>query len=269
MLYYFSIILVVLIIGYGLVVLLVYLIQVRLLLNPEQLVEEHEFLFEAKFEELNLFPSKKVRLNCLHFRINEPKGVVLYLHGKSRNMEEWALHFIDFTSKGFDFFTFDYRQFGKSKGPLSEQALFRDALFVYNYLQEEYATDQIVIYGRSLGSGIATKLATEVKAPHLMLETPYLSLEEMAKKIAWYLPIKLIIKYPIPTFKYLRKRTELTYVFHGTADEYIPFRHSVRLKLANKKTLKLYPIYGGMHDDLSTFDEYHRVLQKSLDACVS
>lgn len=257
-----------LIVGYTLLLLVVYLIQVRLILNPSPLPDTHEFRFDDPFEESFLFPKNGVRINCLQFKAIESKGVVLYLHGKSRNLEDWAKHYKDFTSKGFDFFVYDYRKFGKSRGPLSEKALYNDAKFVYRHLAKEYPEGQIIIYGRSLGSGIATKLAQEVQAPHLMLETPYLSMEAMAQRIAWYLPVKLIIKYPIPTFKFLRNRKKITYVFHGTEDEFIPFRHSVRLKIANKNSLKLFPIYGGMHDDLGDFKEYHDHLEFALQECI-
>ena len=93
--------------------------------------------------------------------------------------------------KGYEVLVMDYRTYGKSRGQLSEPALYNDAQLCYNYVNERSAADQITIYGRSLGSGIASYIAANNEARQLVLETPYYSMRSMANHSVPYLPISL------------------------------------------------------------------------------
>ena len=92
-------------------------------------------------------------INGIHFKVPNSKGVVYYFKGNSRSIKGWGKFARDFVSKGYDFFMVDYRGFGKSRGRRTEAILYSDAQHVYKWLTKHYDEEQIIIYGRSMGSG--------------------------------------------------------------------------------------------------------------------
>ena len=242
----------------------VYFKQEKLILNASPLPDDFQFEFEHEFEEINLTVRKGVNINCLWFKVPNAKGVIMYHHGKSRNMSDWARFYEDFTRYQYDFFCYDYRTFGKSKGPLlNEMGLHRDALFCYDFLRKQYPADKIIQFGRSFGTGIATRLAKKIDCPLLILETPYVSMRRMVKRKVPYLPYPIILKYPLRTDWFIRMVNCPIHIFHGINDELIPFEDSLRLKsLAKNATITMIP--EGMHNDLHLEPLYHETLQKIL-----
>ncbi|MCP4521154.1 MAG: alpha/beta hydrolase [Cytophagales bacterium] len=255
----------ILILLYALVTSIVYLRQEQLILNSKPLPNDYEFSFDAKFEELNLEVKRNVTLNALLFRVPNSKGVILFHHGKSDNLVRWGAFYKDFTKYGYDFFTYDYRSFGKSKGVLyQEMNLHRDARFCYNFLLKHYPSEKIIQFGRSFGTSIATRLARKVKSPLLILETPYISMRAMVERTVPYLPNALILKYPLRTDWFIRRVECPIHLIHGTEDELIPFEDSVRLKKLAKNG-HLIEIPKGLHNDLNLIPLYHEKLSKILN----
>lgn len=243
---------------------IVYFQQEKLILNADSLEDDFEFQFEHPFEEINLEVRKGVKINCLWFKVENSKGVILYHHGKSRNMADWARFYDDFTRYGYDFFCYDYRTFGKSKGPLvNEVGFHRDAMFCYKFLTKYYPQEKIIQFGRSFGTSIATRLAKKVNCPLLILETPYISMRAMVKRKVPYLPYPIILKYPLRTDWFIRRVKCPIHIFHGTNDELIPYEDSLRLqKLAKNADITIIP--EGKHNDLHLESLYHEVLSKML-----
>lgn len=248
---------------YLLVIVAFFYLQERMIFFPEPLPDNYHYEFNGEFEEFNLQVRPGVIINAVKFKVDKPKGVILYHHGNSRNLAYWGEKSFDFTSRGFDVVMYDYRTFGKSKGRLSELGMHRDAKAMYRLLKKSYSKKRIIQYGVSLGSGVATKLARKVNAPLLILETPYYSMLAMAGKVAPYLPNRLILKYPIRTDYWIRRLRCPIHIFHGNRDEMIPFKQSIRLKLLNPR-IRLNMIYGGEHNNLPGFAEFQEELGKVL-----
>lgn len=242
-----------------------YAFQESMIFHPWDLPQDHTYEFQHDFEELFLRTEEDAVINALHFKAENSKGVILYFHGNAGHLQRWGAitsHLID---KGYDLFIIDYRTFGKSKGELSEEALYHDAQFCYDYLVEKYATEDIIIYGRSLGSGVASKLASENKASHLILESPFYSLADVAKTRFPIFPVERLLKYELPNYKNLQKVDYPITIFHGTSDFVVPYSSGEKLKESlNGKEVKLITIEGGGHSDLSTFSEYHEGVKEIL-----
>ncbi len=243
---------------------IVFFQQEKLILNAESLDQDFKFEFDHSFEELDLKVKRGVNINALWFKTENSKGVILYHHGKSRNLSDWGRFYEDFTRYGYDFFCYDYRTFGKSKGILlNEVALHRDAMFCYQFLLKHYPEDKIIQFGRSFGTGIATRLAKNINCPLLILETPYISMRTMVERTVPYLPNAIILKYPLRTDWFIRGVKCPIHIFHGTSDELIPYEDSFRLKsLAKNASLTIVP--EGKHNDLHLEPLYHQVLEKIL-----
>lgn len=252
-------------IGFLFIVLLLiaYYMQERLIFFPEKLPQDYTFNFQETYEEVYL-TSGEATIHALHFKVNKPKGVVLYFHGNAGSLRGWGTLAPDFISKGYSLFIIDYRGFGKSTGKISEQALHEDAQAAYNYLLQLYSPQDIIIYGRSIGTGLATRLASEVQSRMLILETPFYSFVHVAGYHFAFLPVSLLLKYTFQSDKWIDKVNVPVYIIHGTADEVVPYTSG--LKLAEKAGSKatMITIKGGSHNNLSAFPQYHQVMEEVL-----
>lgn len=242
-----------------------YFLQERLLFKPEKLPADFKFKYDhQEVREHNIWVGDDVRINCAHFSVDRPKGVLLYLKGNSKSIKGWGKFAVDFTRLGFDVIMVDYRGFGKSKGRRSEKNIKDDLQIVYDVIKERVNEKYVVIYGRSMGSGFAAKLASQNNPRMVILESPYYSMSKIAKR---YLPImtaSLILRYPLRTYKWIQYITCPIKIIHGTNDKLIPFKYGLALSKINPKITRLYSVIGGGHNDLYTHEEYHRMLEEIM-----
>jgi len=261
--------------GYLLVCLLLYVGQERLIFAPEPLAADYQFSFPLRFDEVS-WQVDGARLHALHFRVAAPRGAVLYLHGNAGSVRSWGAVAGTFVAQGYEVLIPDYRSFGKSTGRIAgERMLHDDARTAYRYLAARFAEEQIVVYGRSLGTGLAVALAAEEspalpgrpeRRPRLLiLETPYFSLHELARsQFPWAPPF--LLRYPLRTDLRIGKVTCPIHLIHGTHDELIPHSASERLLPLIRTEHTLWSIAGGHHNDLASFEAYHAALAEILGA---
>ncbi|WP_298998733.1 alpha/beta hydrolase [Flagellimonas sp. S174] len=246
---------------YILISVLLFVFQDLFLFKPEKLDKDFQFYYENQItEEYNVETRDGAIINGLHFKAKDPKGVVFYLKGNSKSIKGWGKFAVDFTRHGYDVIMVDYRGFGKSTGRRTQKAVKRDMQVIYNKIKKKVPEKYIVLYGRSLGSGFATKLASMNEPRMLILDAPYYSLSKVAKKYIPFMPLSLLIKFPMPTYKWLKYVKCPIHILHGTDDKLIPYKTSVKLSKINPKRTKLYTIIGGGHKDLNTFESYHSML---------
>lgn len=244
--------------------LVVYKMQEKLIFFPEKLPDTHRFDFKEKFEEINFSTEENVSINALLFKADTSTGLILYFHGNAGSLQSWGEVAKDFLLFGYDVLLIDFRGYGKSSGTISrEEELHHDASYVFNAMKEKYGNEKIIIYGRSLGTGLASRLSSVVKPKALILETPFYSLTDMAKTVFPVLPASLILKYTFENYVYLEKTSCPVFLIHGTKDEIVPYHSSTRLA-ALSENITLYTIESGTHNNLSEFPEYHEVLKKII-----
>jgi len=159
----------------------------------------------------------------------------------------------------------DYRGFGKSRGRRTESILYNDAQHVYKWLTTQYDEDKIIIYGRSMGSGIATRIASWNDPKMLILDSPYYSFLQQVRRYGWFLPIKWLLRYQIRTDQFIKKVSCPVFILHGKKDRLIPFRQSESLLQEEPKQVHIYPIEEGGHNNLPSFEEYHDYLYDILN----
>ncbi len=242
---------------------ILYVFQTNLIFYPSKLPEEHVYHFEVPFEEMDFYPTDEVRINAIFFEGNPDGDVVFYSHGNAGNLDGWGLIADQFTSLGLNVMIYDYRSYGKSTGNISESGLYDDALYLYDFLAARYGEERIVIYGRSIGTGIASKVASLREPKMLILESPYYSLPDLVGAIIPIVP-RMLVRYRLPLHVYLREVACQVIIIHGDADEVIPVSQSVRLKSLLKQGDEVYFIQGGHHNDLDMFKSFHEVLKKHL-----
>jgi alpha-beta hydrolase superfamily lysophospholipase len=241
--------------------------QESLIFYPEILPPDYPFAFSEPFEEVTV-PVEAATLNALLFKAPNPKGVVLYFHGNAGSLRTWGDVARDFTSRGYDILIPDYRGFGKSTGNISnEKQLLGDGLAVYRMLTKTWPENRIIVYGRSIGTGVATFVARSGKPRMLILESPFLSLVDLASYHYPFLPrplIAMFLKYPQRTDRRIGEVACPVYLFHGTKDDIIPFDHSARLEALIRSPHRLIRIEGGGHNNLSDYGAFDRELDQIL-----
>ncbi len=257
--------LVIVFVAYLVISVLLYFFQDFLLFKPEKLPKDFQFYYDnQEIEEYNLETRDGATINGLRFKCKNPKGVVFYLKGNSKSIKGWGKFAVDFTRHNYDVLMVDYRGFGKSTGRRSQKAIKRDMQEVYNKIKEKIPETHIILYGRSLGSGFATKLASMNNPRMLILDAPYYSLSKVAKKFIPFMPLSLLIKFPMPTYKWLKYVNCPIHIIHGTDDRLIPYKTSVKLSKIKPKQTRLYTVIGGGHKNLNTFESYHKMLDEII-----
>jgi pimeloyl-ACP methyl ester carboxylesterase len=244
----------------------VYVFQRFIIFQPKTLAADYTFQFEAPFQEHWITSPDGNEVNALFFEAagGSQEKVVLYLHGNSDNLQRWASYHSDFTDRGFDFLAIDYRGYGKSRGVPTEEGLYTDAKAAYSFLLESYKPEQIYIFGRSLGTGVAGYLAAQTPAAMLMLETPYYSIKDIFKRQAPFLYLPFDLQSEFPLYRYLEKTDMPVYIFHGTADEVIPYSSAAAIKSSLPSDDHFLTIPGGRHKGLNTYGAYQKYLDQIL-----
>lgn len=243
--------------------IILFLLQENILFHPQSLPADHKYSFQQPFQEINVDRGAR-NLNIIRFEtFTMKKGVVLYLHGNRDNIGRYAHMASLFTDLGFVVWMIDYPGFGKSTGNISEEILYEDAAFMYDLAKKEYPSAQIVIYGRSIGSGIAAQLASTKPSHRLILETPYYSMSSLANNYAPMYPVKKLLRYKFPTNEYISGLSIPITIFHGTKDELIPYSQAEKLK-KGKPSATLIPVEGGKHNDLYKHTSYLNALRDIL-----
>lgn len=250
---------------YLLVCVVFYFFQHFFFFRPEILPHEFAYKYPFDFEEKTFDMEDGGRINAIYFRVPNSRGVIYYLKGNSRSIKGWGKFAKDFVSNGYDFFMMDYRGFGKSRGKRTEANLYNDAQTLYKWLSSQYNEDDIVIYGRSMGSGIAARIASWNRPKMLILDSPYYSFYHQVKRYGFILPLRWLLRYQIRTDRFFRKIESPVFLIHGTRDRLIPFEHSERLQQIQPELVQLLPIEGGGHNNLPEYPEYHRYLYDILN----
>ena len=203
-----------------------YFFQEKLIFKPTKLAENYKFQFDEKFEEINILVDKKVILNGVLFRSETKKGIVLSFHGNKGNLSEIGKRSSLFTENGYDVLYMNYR--GREDS-LLRPTTYGTGQIVYDSLKKEYKESQIILFGISIGSGIATYLAAHNTPHSLILTAPYSSFKKVLKEKLPFVP-GFIWKYELNTNKRLQKVNCPISIFHGKEDLVFSFEHAQTLK---------------------------------------
>jgi len=234
-----------------------YFLQDYILFRPVTLKKDHAYNFSDKHKEVNIPVTENSNLNIVQFYSTDSltKGVVLYFHGNKKNISWYAKYAPYFTRHGYEVWMIDYPGFGKSTGRFTEQTLYDWADQVYKFAGSRFRADSIIIYGKSMGTGIATHLASIQPCKKLILETPYYNYPSVIKHYIPIYPVDWMIHYKIPTWRYIQNVKAPITIFHGTDDMVITYSNAERLKQFLKPGDEFITVKDGRHNDLFTFNE--------------
>lgn len=245
--------------------LLFYRLQDQVVFQGTALPRDHVFVLDQPFEEYFIPTEDGQVLNALLFRSpGKAKGLILYFHGNKDNLQRWGQYSIDFIQQGYDILMMDYRGYGKSTGTPTEEILYADADLLLRWAQRNFQYDKVIYYGRSLGSAVASQLATMKEPDMLFLETPF---DEISGAV--YAPLRMVVrvfplKYKFPNHSYLTRVKCRKVLIHGTDDWVVPLSSALRLKSLLSRDDQFVIIEGGGHRNLRKFEAYHKTLTETL-----
>jgi uncharacterized protein len=250
---------------YGLTGIAIYYLQDYVLFRPEKVARDQSYHFSIPYKEINIPFNDQTNINIIQFTcVAVPKGVVLYFHGNRKNISRYAKYAPNFTGNGYEVWMIDYPGYGKSTGSFTEQRLYNFAEQFYTLAASRFSKDSIIVYGKSLGSGIAAWLASKKDCKQLILETPYYSITSLCARYFPVYPVSRLIHYKIPTYEYLKRVMAPVSIFHGTSDWVITYSNAQKLIPSLKPTDKFFTIEGGSHNDLNDFPLFHQKLDSLL-----
>jgi pimeloyl-ACP methyl ester carboxylesterase len=236
--------------------------QERLLFHPTPLAAQHTLATQPDVHE-HLVDVPGARLSVLELRLPDPKGVVFFLHGNAGNLQSWFVNTDFYRRANFDLVMLDYRGYGKSSGHIeSEAQLHADVRVVWQQVAPRYAGRRIVFYGRSLGTGLAAALATQVQPDLTLLVSPYVSIAALAGEHYPWVP-QALLRYRLQTDVVLASIDRPVLLIHGDRDTLIPLSHSQALQ-ATSRNAKLAVVSGAGHGDLQDFASFRDLVNGAL-----
>ena len=245
------------VVGYAAAVAALYLMQERLIFPASTLPADYRFVFDQPFEEMRI-DVPGAQLDALHFTQSDPRGLVFFLHGNAGDLSTWTTGLDFYRRVNYDLFIFDYRGYGKSTGRIeSEAQLHADVRAAWDRIAPRYRERNlpIVIYGRSLGTGLAAYLARDVDPALLMLVTPYASLAGAALRAFPFAP-EWAMKYPLRTDRIIGEVKSPVLLVHGNRDALLPLADSEQLHGLVRSSAELLVVEGAGHNDIHEFPAY-------------
>lgn len=238
--------------AYGVLALLLYIFQSRLVFFPQtgrEIVATPAQIGLA-YEDIHLQTADGISLHGWYIPAPQPRGTVLFLHGNAGNISHRLDSVQMFHRLGYSTLIFDYRGYGNSGGAPSEEGTYRDAEAAWNYLtgQQHIPSCRIVLFGESLGGAVAAWLAARQQPGALVIASGFTSVPDLGQQLYPFLPVRWLARIRYDTRAYLRAVAAPVLVAHSPDDEIIPYAHGRTLFAAANPPKQFLELAGGHND---------------------
>src|SRR5947209_11328461 len=217
------------ILGYGALLALLYLTQRAIQYFPERLRTAPAAAGLPQAQEVVLDTADGERVIVWHVPPRADKPVVLYFHGNGGSLRGRVDRFRALTADGTGLVALSYRGYGGSSGAPTEAGLVNDALAAYAFTRARYPAERIVLWGESLGTGVAVALAAQQPVGHLILQSPFTSAADVGAQRYWFVPVGLLMKDQFRSDLRIGKVTAPVLVLQGERDTIVPMALAERL----------------------------------------
>ncbi len=211
-------------------------------------------------EETTLTTADGEQLVAWHVAPRDDRPVILYFHGNGGSLRYRAERFRLLVRDGIGLVGVEYRGFGGSSGSPSETGLIADGEAAYAFAAARYPAERMVIWGESLGTGVAVAIAAEKPVGRLILEAPFTSAAAVAALRYWYLPVSLLMKDQFHSDERIGKIAAPVLILHGVHDRIIPFAMGEKMfELTMAENRHIVRFLDGDHEDLDRHGALHAV----------
>ena len=256
-----------------LLALILYAYQHKLIYLPDAELVASPADIGLEYEDLALQTDDGLNLHAWFVPAAENSPVLLFFHGNAGNISHRLESIQLFNKMGLSVLIIDYRGYGLSEGTPGEHGSYSDARAAWNYLNNHrnIAANEIIIFGRSLGGGVASWLASEKTPAAVIIESSFTSIIDMASGMYPYMPVRWLCRVNYPSTEHLPRVDAPVLVIHSEEDELIPFHHGQKLYDSAPDPKTFVQIQGGHNDgfllseprytsDIRGFLEKHEVL---------
>ena len=230
---------------YFLVLVFLYFYQRNLLYHPNvNSYSGDKILVDIK--KVKILTSDNIELiGWFHEKNLKDFKTLIYFHGNAGSLENRIHKLNHFEGMNINFLIIAWRGFSGNKGTPSEQGLYEDGKSAINWLIKKGVEEEnLVVYGESLGTGVATQLAQNNNFAGIILETPFTSMVHAAKIFYPYVPVNLILKDKFENYKKIKNINSPILVMHGEADQIVPFSMGKKIyEIANEPKYSYFTKY--------------------------
>lgn len=236
---------------YLIVVSVVYISQRKLLYHPDENNYLDKENLSHSIEEVKIESDTSLN-GWFHFK-NKNFKTLLFFHGNAGNLNNRIYKLNDISKLKLNYLIVAYRGFNGNKGNPTEIGLYRDALSAKKWLnQKGYDDKSIILYGESLGTAISIDLASKYYFSGVILESPFTSMTELAKKYYPYLPVSILLKDKYDSINKIKKMKNPILVMHGRKDDIVPFYMGKRI--FDEYLGKKYSFFNDYDDHMMEFN---------------
>jgi hypothetical protein len=220
---------------------------------PETVRTAPEAAGLAEAEEHVLTTTDGEKVIVWHVPARSGHAAVIYFPGNGDFLAALAGHFRSISADGTGVVALSYRGYAGSTGRPSEQGVLCDAASAYAFAAARYGAERIVLWGFSLGSGVAVAMAADRLVGKIILEAPYTSIADVAGSRFWFAPVRWLIRDPFRSDRRIARVTAPLLVMHGGRDATIPIRFGERLFALAHEPKQFVRFPDGGHNDLASF----------------
>ncbi len=205
--------------------------------------------------EIKITTNDNIVLTSWYLPAKNDKPTIISFHGNASTMEWQSTRLLPFANQGYGVLIASYRGYNGNDGKPSEQGLYDDARAHIKALNDlDVPNNKIILYGESLGSGVATQMAFEQGGFHtLILESPFTSTVDVAKNAYPYLPVSTLLKDRYENISKIKDVSVPLIIAHGQRDRLVPFDQGEKLFDAANNPKSFITIPEGAHANLGDF----------------
>jgi uncharacterized protein len=237
-----------------------YFLQERLIFHPQPMSETSRALLAEKAQSIFIEAADGTRLHAWHV---PGTPLVLYFGGNAEEVS-WMLARAARNAPGTGWLLVDYRGYGSSAGAPSEESLVADALRWHDHATAQLGARSVIVFGRSLGSGVAVQLAAARPVDGLILVAPYDSLTSVARHYYPYLPVQWMLKHPFDSLAHAPAIAAPLLCLVAEQDEVIPLVHSKRLYDAWQAPKRWVALRGAGHNSTDEAPAFWQAIREFL-----
>jgi hypothetical protein len=236
-----------------------YIVQRSLMYFPETVHTAPAAAGLPEAQEVPLTAADGTGIFAWHIPPREGRPVIVYFHGNGGALRYRAARFRRLATEGIGLVAVEYRGFGGLSGSPTEDGLIADGKAAYQFAAARYPVDQIVLWGESLGSGVAVALAAQEKVARVILEAPFTSTAAVGAIRYWYIPVRLLMKDQFRSDLRIGQVTAPVLILHGARDRIVPYAMGERLFELVTAPKHIVRFLDGDHDDLDNNGAFHAI----------
>ena len=241
---------------YFIVGFLLYIFQRKILFNTSDKPNKpYQYGLSDNVREITIVTPDSEHLLAWYCKPKNNAPLLIYFHGNSFNIGERAYRIKRYLDNGWGILLLAWRGYSGNSGKPSEKNLYIDGESSINWIRKNigYNYENIILYGESLGSAVAIEMGIKNKFKSIILEAPFTSMLDVAKKRYFIYPLKYLILDKFDNYKKINRVLSPLLIISGKKDEIVPHSHSKKLFLRAKEPKKNLYIDEAMHNNLYDF----------------